>query len=102
MTAGRSGGIEPDSFNRADRGLRILQTLLRLGAGGRGACKFEQGVMMAHDWVFEVLDDLRDYAAANGMQALAAKVAEARDVAVAEIAALTEGTGVAKADDRGI
>lgn len=46
---------------------------------------------MAHDWVFDVLDDLKTYAAANGLPALAAKAEEARHVASVEIAALQTG-----------
>lgn len=46
---------------------------------------------MAHDWVFDVLDDLKTYAAANGLPALAAKAEEARHVAAVEIAALQAG-----------
>lgn len=41
---------------------------------------------MGHDWVFDVLTDLRDYALANGLPALAAKAAEALQVARVEIA----------------
>jgi hypothetical protein len=43
---------------------------------------------MAHDWVFDVLDDLKTYARANGLPALAAKAEEARHIAAIEIAAL--------------
>ena len=42
---------------------------------------------MGHDWVYEVLADLRAYAMANGLPALAAKADEALQVAKAEIAA---------------
>ncbi len=42
---------------------------------------------MHHDWIFEVLEDLRDYAVKNGMPATAAKAEEALRVARAEVAA---------------
>ena len=42
---------------------------------------------MGHDWVFDVLEDLKSYATANGLLALAAKADEALKVAAAEIAA---------------
>ncbi len=41
---------------------------------------------MSHDWIFDVLRDLRAYALANGLPALAAKADEAIRVAEAEIA----------------
>ena len=46
---------------------------------------------MAHDWVFDVLDDLKSYAIANGLIALAAKAEEALQIASVEIAAQTAG-----------
>jgi hypothetical protein len=50
---------------------------------------------MRHSWVFEVLTDLRDYARANRLPRLAAKVEEtialARDEVAAQAAA--EGSG---------
>ena len=42
---------------------------------------------MGHDWIFEVLTDLRVYAQANGLSALALKVDETLRVAHAEISA---------------
>ena len=42
---------------------------------------------MAHDWVFDVLADLKTYATANGLPGLAAKADETLKVAAAEIAA---------------
>lgn len=42
---------------------------------------------MRHEWIFEVLTDLRAYAIANGMPALAAQAETALRVASAEIAA---------------
>lgn len=46
---------------------------------------------MSHDWIFDVLKDLRAYAEANDLPDLAAKAEECLEVAEAEIAA--------KADD---
>lgn len=43
--------------------------------------------MTRHDWIFDVLKDLRTYAQANGLPALAAKAEEAIRVARAEISA---------------
>ena len=43
------------------------------------------GGMMGHDWVFDVLRDLRAYALANGFAGLAAKVDEALLIAGEEI-----------------
>jgi hypothetical protein len=45
------------------------------------------GSFMRHDWVFDVLADLKSYAMANGLIALAAKADEALQVAVVEIEA---------------
>ena len=42
---------------------------------------------MSHDWIFDVLRDLKAYALANGLPALAAKADEAIRVAEVEIAA---------------
>lgn len=42
---------------------------------------------MGHDWVFDVLADLKSYASANGLAGLAAKAEEALRVAAVEIAA---------------
>jgi hypothetical protein len=42
---------------------------------------------MRHDWVFEVLTDLAEYAERNGLPRLARKVAETLAVARDEIAA---------------
>lgn len=44
------------------------------------------GGTMGHSWVFEVLADLRDYATANGLPRVAAKVEELIIVARAELA----------------
>ena len=40
---------------------------------------------MGHDWVFDVLRDLKEYALANGLYGLAIKADEAMLVAVEEI-----------------
>lgn len=40
---------------------------------------------MRHDWIFNVLTDLKGYAELNGLPATAAKAAEALVVAQAEI-----------------
>lgn len=42
---------------------------------------------MRHDWIFDVLKDLRAYALANNLPALAAKAEEALRTARIEIAA---------------
>ena len=42
---------------------------------------------MRHDWIFDVLKDLRSYAQSNGLPALALKADEAMRVAQAEVAA---------------
>lgn len=44
---------------------------------------------MRHDWIFDVLTDLRSYAQKNGLPALAAQVDEALQVARVEIASQT-------------
>ena len=41
---------------------------------------------MRHDWIFDVLSDLRAYAVAHGMTALATKADEALQVARDEVA----------------
>ena len=43
-------------------------------------------VTMSHDWIFDVLSDLRRYALANGLTATAAKTEELRRIVEAEIA----------------
>lgn len=48
---------------------------------------------MRHDWVFDVLSDLRDYADANQLPGLAAKVAETLTLAQQEIAAAGSAAG---------
>lgn len=53
---------------------------------------------MRHDWIFDVLSDLKAYALAHGMVALAAKTDEAlvvaqREVAQADGGAASDGGG---------
>ena len=43
---------------------------------------------MRHDWIFDVLTDLKAYCVANGLVALAVKADEAFVVAQAEVARL--------------
>lgn len=45
---------------------------------------------MGYDWIFDVLEDLKTFADANGMPALAAKADEALKVATQEVAGLTQ------------
>jgi len=45
---------------------------------------------MAHDWILDVLADLKTYATKNGLSALAGELEEASFIAVTEIAS-TEG-----------
>lgn len=51
------------------------------------------GAIMSHEWIFEVLRDLKAYALANGLPALAAKAEEALRTAEAEIGGLSRGNG---------
>ena len=46
------------------------------------------GVQRGYEWIFDVLKDLKSFAEANGLPALAAKADEALHVAAQEIAAL--------------
>ncbi len=46
-----------------------------------------RGRGMSHTWIFDMLRDLRAYALANGLPAVAAKAEETLRVAEAEIAA---------------
>ena len=45
---------------------------------------------MGHDWVFDVLQDMKDYALANGLLGLATKVEEAQRIAKEEISAQSQ------------
>ncbi len=49
---------------------------------------------MPHDWIFEVLEDLRSFALANDLQALAAQIDTTLKVAEAEVTARAEGFGL--------
>ena len=58
---------------------------------------------MRHEWVFEVLMDLADYAERNGLPRLACKVAETLAVARDEIAAAQDdGRGGADGGERSL
>ncbi len=59
---------------------------LRLDDGADGPpCDHLAGLPMPHDWIFDVLSDLKLYAERNGLSDTAAKAAEALMVARAEI-----------------
>ncbi|MGV8986504.1 MAG: hypothetical protein ACOH2H_09495 [Cypionkella sp.] len=45
---------------------------------------------MAYDWIFDVLEDLKTFAQANGLPGLAAKADEALKVAHEEVAGLKD------------
>ena len=45
---------------------------------------------MGHDWIFDVLQDIKDYALANGFPGLAAKVEEAQRIAKQEVTAQSQ------------
>ena len=45
---------------------------------------------MGYDWIFDVLEDLKSFAEANNMPALAAKADEALKVAKEEVSGLTD------------
>jgi len=49
---------------------------------------------MGHDWILDVLTDLKTFARANGMPSLAAQLDDASFVAQAEITSLSEGKGI--------
>ncbi len=49
---------------------------------------------MGHDWILDVLADLKTYARSNGMLSLAAQLDDASFVAQVEVASLTEGNGI--------
>ena len=48
---------------------------------------------MVNDWIFDVLVDLRSFALANGLPALAAQIDTAMQVAEVEMTARAEGFG---------
>ncbi len=57
---------------------------------------------MAHDWIMDVLTDLKSYARANGLSALAEHLDDARLVAQVEIASQGEdGRGGILGDSSG-
>ena len=45
---------------------------------------------MGYDWIFDVLEDLKSFAQANGLPALAAKAEETLKVAEQEVAGLND------------
>ena len=47
---------------------------------------------MAYEWIFDVLEDLKAFAEANGLTALAAKADEALVVARTEVAGLKDAS----------
>ncbi len=49
---------------------------------------------MSHDWILDVLSDLKTYARANGMPSLAAQLDDAAFVAAAELVSATERNGI--------
>lgn len=49
---------------------------------------------MAHDWIIDVLTDLKAFANANGLPALAERLEETNIVAQIEIASQTKGAGI--------
>ncbi|MFN3643919.1 MAG: hypothetical protein ACK4TB_13480 [Gemmobacter sp.] len=48
---------------------------------------------MPHDWIIDVLTDMRAYAKLNGMEALAEQIDRTLEIARAEIAARMRETG---------
>lgn len=56
---------------------------------------------MRHDWIFDVLKDLRTFAQRNGLPALAAQVETAMRVAQAEIGDADPATMAAEAEVQG-
>ena len=56
-------------------------------------------VNMQHDWILDVLADLKKFASSNGLPALAEQLDDARIVAMAETAGQAEGKSVGRAGD---
>lgn len=54
---------------------------------------------MRHDWIFDVLRDLRAYAQTNGLPGLALKADEALRVARDELAVSPQADSAAEAED---
>lgn len=55
---------------------------------------------MGHDWILDVLTDLRAFASANDLPSLAAHLDDATKAAQTEIASRAEGHAVGLAYDR--
>lgn len=49
---------------------------------------------MGHDWILDVLTDLKTFARTNGLPQLAAHLDDAAFVAQAELTSLAEGDGI--------
>lgn len=49
---------------------------------------------MQHDWILDVLADLKTFATANGLPALAEQLEDTRLVAMAEVASALEGAEI--------
>ena len=56
---------------------------------------------MRHEWIFDVLSDLRLYAQSNGLPALAIKAEEALHIARAEVAASPAAEAAQDGDECG-
>ena len=54
---------------------------------------------MTHDWILDVLTDLRSFALSNGMTALAEQLDDTKLVASAEVASLAERARIGHAGD---
>ncbi len=54
---------------------------------------------MKYDWILDVLADLRTFAQANGLDALADQLDDTRLVAATEIVSIAEGSGAARHGD---
>lgn len=54
---------------------------------------------MQHDWILDVLADLKTFATSNGLPALAEQLDDARIVAMAETASRAEGALSGRAGD---
>lgn len=54
---------------------------------------------MTHDWILDVLVDLKNFARANGLPALADKLTETTDLAMIEIASVEKKARSAHGND---
>ncbi len=54
---------------------------------------------MAHDWIIDVLTDLKTFARSNGLKALAEQLDDAQMVAQIEIASHAKGTACGLRND---